>query len=47
MNLELTNRSVVVTGAGRGIGLATVRLLIEEGAVERGADWPNLPRSPA
>jgi NAD(P)-dependent dehydrogenase (short-subunit alcohol dehydrogenase family) len=32
MNLELTNRTVVVTGAGRGIGLATVRLLVEEGA---------------
>ncbi|MGB8862174.1 MAG: SDR family oxidoreductase [Ilumatobacteraceae bacterium] len=32
MDLELTNRTVVVTGAGRGIGLATVELLIDEGA---------------
>ena len=32
MNLELTDRTVIVTGAGRGIGLATVRTLIDEGA---------------
>ena len=50
MNLELTNRSVVVTGAGRGIGLATVRLLIEEGArvvaITR-SDSPDLVRTGA
>ncbi|MBP2327095.1 putative oxidoreductase [Kibdelosporangium banguiense] len=31
MNLNLTNKTAVVTGASRGIGLATVRTLIDEG----------------
>lgn len=32
MNLELQNKSVVVTGGSSGIGLATVRAFLEEGA---------------
>ncbi|GGN88803.1 3-oxoacyl-ACP reductase [Streptomyces albiflavescens] len=37
MNLNLTNRTAVVTGASRGIGLATVRTLIGEGVRVVGA----------
>jgi NAD(P)-dependent dehydrogenase (short-subunit alcohol dehydrogenase family) len=37
MNLNLTGKTAVVTGAGRGIGLATVRTLIDEGARVVGA----------
>jgi putative oxidoreductase len=37
MNLNLTNKQAVVTGAGRGIGLATVRTLIDEGVRVVGA----------
>ncbi|UYM05645.1 SDR family NAD(P)-dependent oxidoreductase [Solicola gregarius] len=32
MDLELTDRVAVVTGASKGIGLATVRTLLDEGA---------------
>ncbi|MFJ8110817.1 SDR family oxidoreductase [Streptomyces sp. NPDC096132] len=37
MNLNLTNKTAVVTGASRGIGLATVRTLIGEGVRVVGA----------
>jgi NAD(P)-dependent dehydrogenase (short-subunit alcohol dehydrogenase family) len=37
MNLNLTNKTAVVTGASRGIGLATVRTLIDEGVRVVGA----------
>lgn len=37
MNLNLTSKTAVVTGAGRGIGLATVRTLIDEGVRVMGA----------
>lgn len=33
MNLELTDKVAVVTGASKGIGLAVVRTLVEEGAI--------------
>ena len=32
MDLELTGKIAVVTGAGKGIGLATTRALVAEGA---------------
>jgi NAD(P)-dependent dehydrogenase (short-subunit alcohol dehydrogenase family) len=38
MDLQLTDRVIVVTGAASGIGLATARLLTEEGAVVVGVD---------
>ncbi|WP_163512202.1 oxidoreductase [Fodinicola acaciae] len=37
MNLNLTNKTAVVTGASRGIGLATVQTLIDEGVQVIGA----------
>jgi putative oxidoreductase len=37
VNLNLNTKTAVVTGAGRGIGLATVRTLIDEGARVVGA----------
>ena len=37
MNLDLTGKTAVVTGASRGIGLATVRTLIDEGVGVVGA----------
>ncbi|MCZ0997492.1 oxidoreductase [Streptomyces mirabilis] len=37
MNLNLTNKTAVVTGASKGIGLATVRTLIDEGVRVVGA----------
>ncbi|MEU6557652.1 oxidoreductase [Streptomyces sp. NPDC046915] len=37
MNLNLTAKTAVITGAGRGIGLATVRTLIDEGVRVVGA----------
>lgn len=37
MNLNLTAKTAVVTGASRGIGLATVRTLIDEGVQVVGA----------
>ncbi|WP_433510320.1 oxidoreductase [Nonomuraea sp. CA-143628] len=37
MNLNLTAKTAVVTGASRGIGLATVRTLIDEGVCVVGA----------
>jgi NAD(P)-dependent dehydrogenase (short-subunit alcohol dehydrogenase family) len=33
MNYELTNRVVVISGAGSGIGLACCRMFLEEGAI--------------
>ncbi|MDX6727457.1 MAG: hypothetical protein QOK49_2262 [Baekduia sp.] len=33
MDLELTDKVVVVTGAGKGFGLATVRTMLDEGAL--------------
>ncbi|MER5532507.1 SDR family NAD(P)-dependent oxidoreductase [Streptomyces mirabilis] len=38
MDLRLTDKVVVVTGAASGIGQATARLLTEEGAVVVGVD---------
>ena len=38
MDLQLTDKVVVVTGAASGIGQATARLLTEEGAVVVGVD---------
>ncbi|WP_190174766.1 SDR family NAD(P)-dependent oxidoreductase [Streptomyces mirabilis] len=38
MDLRLTDKVVVVTGAASGIGGATARLLTEEGAVAVGVD---------
>ncbi|MFF3500096.1 SDR family NAD(P)-dependent oxidoreductase, partial [Streptomyces sp. NPDC003247] len=38
MDLEYAGKSVVVTAAGRGIGLAVVRALLGEGARVLGAD---------
>jgi NAD(P)-dependent dehydrogenase (short-subunit alcohol dehydrogenase family) len=44
MNLNLTGKTAVVTGASRGIGLATVRTLIDEGS----ASWaPRAPSRPS
>src|SRR5262245_14291579 len=37
MNLNLTSKTAVVTGASRGIGLATVRTLTDEGVRVIGA----------
>jgi putative oxidoreductase len=37
MNLNLTAKTAIVTGASRGIGLATVQTLIHEGARAVGA----------
>lgn len=37
MDLRLTGKTAIVTGAGRGIGLATVRALASEGALVVGA----------
>ncbi|QUQ64837.1 oxidoreductase [Kutzneria sp. CA-103260] len=37
MNLNLTNKTAIVTGASRGIGLATVRTLVDEGVRVVGA----------
>ena len=38
MDLQLTDKIVVVTGAASGIGRATARLLSEEGAIVVGVD---------
>jgi len=38
VDLQLTDKVVVVTGAASGIGQATARLLAEEGAVVVGVD---------
>jgi len=38
MDLQLTDKIVVVTGAASGIGEATARLLTEEGAIVVGVD---------
>jgi 3-oxoacyl-[acyl-carrier protein] reductase len=32
MNLEIQNRTAIVTGASKGMGLATARTLAREGA---------------
>jgi len=38
MDLGLTDRSVIVTGAGSGIGLETTKQLLDEGAIVTGVD---------
>jgi NAD(P)-dependent dehydrogenase (short-subunit alcohol dehydrogenase family) len=38
MDLQLTEKIVVVTGAASGIGEATARLLTEEGTIVVGVD---------
>ena len=52
MDLGLGGRACVVTGAGRGIGRATARMLCAEGAgaarrPHRGASWSRRPTSAA
>ncbi|WP_306215967.1 SDR family NAD(P)-dependent oxidoreductase [Actinoplanes sp. RD1] len=43
MDLHLTGKRVLVTGASRGIGLATVRAFVAEGAVVVGTARRNTP----
>ena len=45
MDLQLTDKVVVVTGAASGIGQATARLLTEEGAIVVQADLTD-PATP-
>src|SRR5258705_11923344 len=46
MDLQLTGKVVVVTGAASGIGQATARLLTEEGAVVVGVDRDPIDTEP-
>ena len=47
MNLELTDKVAVVTGASKGIGLAVTKALVAEGArVVAGARTIDEPRGP-
>ena len=46
MDLQLTGKIVVVTGAASGIGQATARLLTEEGAVVVGVDRDRIDTTP-
>src|SRR5882757_2618996 len=46
MDLQLTDKVVVVTGAASGIGEATARLLTEEGAVVVGVDRDPIDTGP-
>jgi NAD(P)-dependent dehydrogenase (short-subunit alcohol dehydrogenase family) len=43
MDLQLTEKIVVVTGAASGIGEATARLLTDEGAIVVGVPAPAAP----
>jgi NAD(P)-dependent dehydrogenase (short-subunit alcohol dehydrogenase family) len=46
MDLQLTEKIVVVTGAASGIGAATARLLTEEGAIVVGVDRDPIDTGP-
>src|SRR4051812_738130 len=46
MDLQLTDKIVVVTGAASGIGQASARLLTEEGAVVVGVDRDPIDTEP-
>jgi len=46
MDLQLTGKVVVVTGAASGIGQASARLLTEEGAVVVGVDRDPIDAEP-
>ncbi len=46
MDLQLTDKIVVVTGAASGIGAATARLLTEEGAIVVGVDRDQIDTGP-
>jgi NAD(P)-dependent dehydrogenase (short-subunit alcohol dehydrogenase family) len=46
MDLQLTDKVVVVTGAASGIGQATARLLTEEGAIVVGVDRDQIDTAP-
>jgi NAD(P)-dependent dehydrogenase (short-subunit alcohol dehydrogenase family) len=46
MDLQLTDKIIVVTGAASGIGRATARLLTEEGAIVVGVDRDQIDTAP-
>jgi len=46
MDLQLTGKVVIVTGAGSGIGQASARLLTEEGAIVVGVDRDPVDTEP-
>src|SRR6185503_8918425 len=47
MDLQLTDKVVIVTGAASGIGRASARLLTEEGAIVVGVDRDPIDTDPA
>ena len=47
MDLQLTDKVVIVTGAASGIGQASARLLTEEGAIVVGVDRDPIDTEPA